>query len=616
VTAEPAGAEVVEQLMTWAAEGDPPLMFLAGLTAAGRAEVISRALRGWTGLGLTVLVGRTPMTPGDVLTAALYDAVIRSPRWSGPGEAGRDAVPDLPVPASAPPGEAVAGWANLVRIAAGPRPFLLVLHEVDVGADGTRTALRALAANLRAGVPAGRVVVNPLEDVPDLAGESGDPVLVCPASTIPDRLVEPGGVERRLHPGLAERLRSVSADRHVMLDVLRAWHRQARLRLVDGLWLPGDDLPVPALALTRPALGRLRPLPQEQFAVMAAVAVLGPVRRGELDAALVDPWPVGADPVGACLRGLRERGLVVHRDGEFVVVDDVIRASLAASVGAATQGLWRSRTGRGELVVSGSEDRPGAVPRPGADLDPAGIPGDGEAAIEAARWAVAMPGGRGPALPAAIAAGVLARRGRLDRARTWLELARSEPESEPGADVAAAADAVGWAQGQIGRLEGRAGADFSSPGPAGAESLRGPGVDERVLRSPDLDYVSALRLASGVIDAVAAGSAGPERLRDVLTVTRQRRAVLEWCRAARLARSARIAAGSPPRGPDGVDDVQRALLSLTAAGLSTRDCAAALSLHVRAVEYRIRALFELSGTTSRAQLVRAYVDGRVVDPAL
>jgi DNA-binding NarL/FixJ family response regulator len=265
------------------------------------------------------------------------------------------------------------------------------------------------------------------------------------------------------------------------------------------------------------------------------------------------------------------------------------------------------------------------------------IPGDGEQVIEAARWAAAR---MAPDAGwwAGLAAVVLARRGRLDRARTWLESACSEQEG-PARAVAR------WGEAEILRLEGRprqaatalaAAVEASVPVAEGStalwmllESERLSLAEVRTASGPrryvptapehtffeDRDYLSAIHLMRTTIRAVEAGQVPAQRLTEVLVAARSRRCVLEWCRAARLARIHGLARGRVPTGPDGADDVQRALLSLLAAGLSTRQCAVALSMQVRAVEYRIRALFEDSGTASRAQLVRAYVDGRVLDPS-
>lgn len=665
--------DAVRRLVDWARSPDGcSLLLLDGLTAAGRREFVGLAEREWAEQGLTVLVGTAPMPPGDVVPAAVYDAVIGAPQWPVPqvpawfaGSACEDGtVPGDVVAQTDLPERAGRAWADVVRRSAGPRPFVLVLHEVDARPEAAAVFLRTLAGTLRTAVPHGRVVVNPIVALPP--GMTDVLTLTCPASPPPGRLPESVGAYR-LHPEITRTLKRVSDDRRVLQDVLQAWVREGRIALVDGVWMPGEDLTVPPAPTFRPAVGQLRSLAERQSLVLAATGLLGPVGVAGLEAAIGPPERRDESAeVRECLDELGARGLVVPGDGGFVVADPVLRAAVAASIGPARRALWQERAARapGDPVAGGGAARDRATGRRPARRPPSGalrtatgqqdgwrvagpdlmqIRGDGEEVIAAARRG-ALRSGPEEWRWAGLAAVVLARRGRLDRARTWLQLAR-----RAGGDGAAAM--AWWAEAEIRRLEGRRDLALQAgrravreaeraaddgggrtrrddlgvlarvlaaecrslveEGPAGPPGLV-PGVPRRSL-SAEQDYLSAVRLMRTTIQSVAAGQTAPQRLGEVLEAARSRRCLVEWCRAARLARTRGLAPGRLPGGPDGLDDVQRALLSLLAAGLTTRGCAEALSMHPRAVEYRIRALFELTGAASRAQLVRAYADGGVVD---
>lgn len=647
------GGQTVGHLVSWAgSDADTPLLVLAGMSFSGREDVLDLAQAAWVERGLSVLGGRAPMAPGDTVAAAVYDAVICSPRASAALE---DAA-STGVPASGTTDLAVRAWAGLIRSAAGPHPFVLVLREADLGSEAAVGFLRKLAAQLAAGVPRGRVVVNPIGTSPPRAGDLR--VLVCPPSRAPQRLLGPDGVERRMHPVLARVLEAVTCDRPVMLEVLRAWRRQGRIRLVDGLWMPGEDLCVPALPLSRPGLGALRGLTGYGLTVLAAVGVLQPCQPSDLMAALTGPL-LGTGRTGHEVLGqLRVRGLVHEGPNGLQVTDGLVRASTVASVGAAQRQLWctraalhgdgwpacRRRLHDGAGPIWGGEVASGA----GAGKDQGDVVtdrGDGEAAIEGARWALAR--ARTAELPtaASVAAVVLARRGRVDRARAWLERAWAAVRTGEGCAEGAL---LSWAEGEIRRVEGNRKAMVTALdtavraaeaiadtclaaliGEARDDALGIPGAGGQVRQglvrhslvlpgSPGKHLIAVHHLTAR-LRALELGQTSPDRLpetlKEVLVEARTRRCAILWCRAARLARSRGQAPGRPPTGPDGVDDIQRAVLSLLAAGQSTRDCATALSMQARAVEYRIRTLFEQTGTSSRTQLVREYVDGRVVDPS-
>jgi DNA-binding CsgD family transcriptional regulator len=739
VSAGTAGrSEPAEQLVAWAeADHAAPLLVLEGTSCSGREDVLALAAGAWAGQGLTVLTGRAGMAPADTVAVAAYDAVIRSPRASvllNDAAAG--------IPGGDDGAIATRAWADLVRSAAGPRPLVLVLHEVELARPEAVEFATGLAARLAAGIPRGRLVINPTGPLPPQA--AAFPVLTCPPAKAPGYLLERDGGERSMHPQLRQALESVTGERQTMLEVLRAWRGQEKVRLIDHVWMPGADLAAPALALSRPALAALRGLSEHGLAVLAAIAVLAPCRPEQVLAALRGPSSDTGQPAfEACLEDLRARGLIRGEgpDG-LAVVSELVRASAAASIGPARQEVWRVRAASQGYRVPATRGRPrgavlsgavlsgavtrgaptsgavlsgavtrgaptsgavlsGAVtrgaPTPGAVLSgavtrgavtrggvmsgavmsgaenrcvPAGSrgPADGERTIDAARWALAQE--RAADLPAlaARAALVLAWRGRVDRARAWLEQAVSAPpapslpatcpERGPGPGPIGEQGWLSRAEAEVGLLEGgpdarRAAADRAatpSPDPcltaasgagdgaaasgagdgaaaSGAGDGAAAGDRPDLAGGPpaelDLDYFRAVDRLAARLDALEAGSApvppahrGTPGLAELLAEARARRCVVLWCRAARLARSSGLAPGRPPVGPDGVDDVQRALLSLLASGLSTRDCATVLSLQVRAVEYRVRALFEQTATSSRAQLVREYVSGRVVDPGL
>jgi DNA-binding CsgD family transcriptional regulator len=689
-------SQTVRRLVRWAEpEAEDPLLVLDGMTTAGRGEVLALAQAGWAERGLTVLAGWAPMAPGDTPIAAVYDAVIRSSRWSAVargdgGGASRDGAgavaPGDVVPLGDHARHTAGAWADVVRWAAGPRPFVLVLREVGLWSPDALALVEDLAADLASGAPRGCVVVDPV------AVAMPDPprgrVVTCPPSRAPQRVVEADGAQRRIHPALCRALEDVTGDRQVMLEVLRTWRREGRIGLVDGVWMPGGDLQAPPLPLSRPALGVLRALTGRQLAVLAAVAVLGPCRSEDLVAALAGELDGGDRPsVRHCLHDLQQRGLVRLGSAGLDVVDDLVRVSVAASVGVARRHLWTVRAGTGTVrqergrcgssatALGDGVSASASARSPGPSEGLIGVPGDGEDVIEAARRALARrEAGQLPGT-AALAAVVLARRGRLDRARMWYERARDgrgpvaapsavtslgagrEARGRPGAavtedalhevlrewaeaeirllegDRSAAALAFGRARRAAGVVQGRVGGQVAghevsvllhavSEGVAAAVDGGAPGTpwpaapDGGWETGASEDYFTAVRRIEAGLQAAEADEASPHLLREVLAAARSRRCVLQWCRGARVARARGLAAGRPPTGPDGVDDVQRALLSLLAAGLSTRDCAAALSMHARAVEYRIRSLFELTGATSRAQLVREYVDGRAIDPSV
>jgi DNA-binding CsgD family transcriptional regulator len=654
--------QTVEHLVAWVgSDADASLLVLDGIGSAGREDLLDLAQAAWAEHGLSVLSGRAPMAPGDTVAAAVYDAVICSPRAS--------VVLEDAAAADVPAGEsidlAVRTWAGLIRSAAGPRPFVLVLREVELGFEIALGFVRELARQLATGVPRGRIVVNPIGSLPSRSGDLR--VLVCPPARAPQRLLGSDGVERRMHPALALALETVTRDRPVMLEVLRAWRRQGRIRLVDGLWMPGKDLGAPALSLSRPALGALRSLTGDGLTVLAVVGMLEPCRFVDVMAALAGTQ-LGTGRAGAeVLADLRSRGMVSEGPHGLQVTDDLVRASTVASIGAAKRELWRIRAAspgggsprRQRQLLDGAGLSGAAQPRDrglptGSEADQGGAGadcGDGEAAIEAARWALARARTADLSTVASLAAVVLARRGRVDRARTWLEQARAAATGEAGQDAAFGAAAIeavflGWAEGEIRRVEGKREAmaiafDLAVQAAVAAADARlatliggarddalqtldadalpgeGPTWQDAFLPGPVGEYLTAVHHLTARLRALESGRMPPDRLPDtlkeVLAQARTRRCVMMWCRAARLARSYGQAPGRPPTGPDGVDDVQRAVLSLLAAGLSTRDCAKALSMQARAVEYRIRSLFEQTGTSSRTQLVREYVDGRAVD---
>lgn len=690
------GPAVEELIRTVGAVDGPPLLVLDGMSAAGRRDILTLARPGWERRGLTILSGQAPLAAGGLATGALYDALIRSPRWltSQESDDGRN------------PAEATGGtyggttlgglskascspqeWASHLRLGAGPRPFVLLLHDVDLWPEDNRRVLHQVADALAADTPRGSIVINPI--APVRLPEEMAATLTCPNSIAELRLGYDNGGENRIHPELARALERITGDRRLMLAILGVWRRRGQIRRVDGLWMPGEELHPPPLQLSHPGLGVLRTLSLQQQTVLAVVSLLGPVTTSTLEAALA--WGgAGQVPesIEDCLRVLHTRGVIESRGREQFVVDGVLRISVAASVGAAQAARWRERAGLlpavggplpavggllpavggllpavggllpagGLLSKASGSARREATPLVGRLGDPLGrlgelsashLPDDGECAIDAARWAVVQPDGAGEQLSraAGLAAVVLSRRGRLDRARAWLELAGGS--AERGVWHA-------WGKAEIRRVEGRyaaaeaafdealalAGAVRDQPTSASSDAC-GQELEALIAAErscfaadvnpeaepasmvtgaqamdPERDFLSATRAMRAALRAIRAGDAPSERVRDVLTVARRRRCVLVWCEAAQFARDNGLSTGKAPVGAEDGDDVQRALLSLMAAGQTTRECASVLSMRVRAVEYRIKALFELTGCSSRAELIREYVHGRVLDPSL
>jgi DNA-binding CsgD family transcriptional regulator len=618
-----ANSSVAERLVesTSPAAGSSLLIALTGLTASGRSEVVAQARTGWLERGLAVLEGRPAAAPAGGVAGAIYDALL--------GSAAADPDPSAPtlwkVPTPGIPSEAAARiWGDLMRWHAGRQPLVLVLQEVDVWPPGERGLLEHLAADLGRGRPSGTLVVNPVSALP--SEWSAVRAMHCPEEAAPERIVDASGTLGRIHPELARGLEKLSTDRPVMLDVARAWRRLERIRLVDGMWMPTGPLPVPDLPANRPYLAVLNTLTDGQRAVLAAVAVLAPVDRGDLVDVLAAAFPYdGGLRIQECLDALQARELIVPGVDGLAVPDPLVAVAVAGQVGPASLASWRERTAARGPAPAGASFQVVDVPEPAADAGGNSLrlkmfwpAGDGSAVVDHARWHLARDDRAGLSVSVPLAAVVLARRGLLDRARVWLAAAQKVCPPEDATTLV-------WATAEIRALEGETDALGAGKSARWYSELAWLSFRDSLVShqfeptrgAVDDDFFSAERRLGEDLDAVACGAVPtdlvPPMLRAVLAEARQRRSVLVWCRAARLARGAGLTPGSAPLGPDGANDVQRAVLSLLAAGLTTKRCAEVLSIQVRAVENRVRDLFEQSDTSSRAHLVREYVRGRVFD---
>ncbi len=542
--------------------------------------------------GCLVLQAAAQAHVPDTGALAVYEALLQSPRWTTT----REYAASLPTTAQ--------GWAGELLDAAGGRDFLLAIDSWDGTFAPSRDFFRELAAaiaqesGLTSEHPGGRVLLNPRAQL-SAAELGGMNAIELPVATTHHR-AHPLG----LHLLIQSEFQRLTPDGQLR-DHL--WHQamaRREVQAVDGRWLPRQHLSTPVLPLDDPELEHLQSLDSSQWRLLQALSVLGTAESSQL----VELTGQGES---AQLRILSDRHLIERCGLGWRLSSELVRASLAQSVGAAQRHDWRGPStptqDQGESTVISAEklaDTSGprtSTPLAGSLLPPVPAPEQvfqvgpaldtGAQTLEWARWAwlAAQQPQTVGATPeraaqwAALAAIVLARRGQLHRAQWWLSQLPSQ-----------AAESLGECL-----LRDR------------ARQLSATLTLDLPRRGYFTQYADLLadfqRLGPN-------SAAAQSELPKILQRAAQLRAVVLWGQAAQLARQWQLPVGPGPSDDQGRDDLQSAILSILALGHSTAECADWLGLSRRAIEKRISGWYAETSLTSRAALIAQLQSGKIPIP--
>ncbi len=565
--------------------GRVPLV-LTGTSYAQRWDAASIVVNHWRDAGVSVLIGATPMVPMDAGPPAVYEALIRSPQWVRSRRGAQ--VP--PLTELDPP-----AWAAELALAAGDRPFVVLIDRVDMHRSATVAFFSALARALADHRSPGTLVLNPIAG----PGDSGHPV----AAHDPRRpQVHPRDPAHdvRLHPEVRRSLAHLTDDPYLRRDALKMAVRRGEVLAVDGVSVLATAVTMPPLPPTHSAVGATLPLEPAQRQVLGLLGLLGPMSSAEVQqvAQTARAGQVPA-PTSDAVAELAARGLITIRDDRWVIGSGLIDVSSAATIRPALAQRYRARLAalRSSADPGGLEAAPGTrrptqrplVPSVQAFLAAGGLvdPADpsGEPVIDYARQACAA---NGPDVGSwsCLAAVILLGRARVHRADDWLRRA-AEASPEP--------TLLAHARTERERLL----AGLTSAAPPLPELLSGAEglfvVHDRMGR---------------MLTGQDAAQLDDESLAACLRIARLGRALPLWSRAAALARRRGLPAGPALVDAQGRSDVDGAVLSMLAAGWSTLECAQALGQSLRATEKRITALYREAGCVGRAALIGAYIAGR------